>query len=221
VRTLAALIWKECLLAWRKPQRWLAETTVGVVLAMIIGMALDAPAHVPAAWAAGLMWVLLYFTCALGAYRSGWADEEWGAQMALLLSPIDRSMIFYAKWITAMALLIPSGAVQWMALWLYLNLGIPSRPWELIGVAGVGIIGLSGISVWVQSLTRGSHARELLAPFLFFPFGIPLLLGLIRMTGHALTGAGPFPLLWLELAAAYIVCGGILPWLLYDVWTEV
>lgn len=214
------LVWKECVTTWRSPHRWLTETSMGAMLALLLGMALNPWSTWSPAFAAGLVWILVYFSTGVGAFRGESPDWRWRGMWTLWLSPVPRFWTFYAKWMGQLLWLIPSAIVQWLALWMFMDLAPPRHALESAGVAAVGLAGLSGLAVWIQTLTQGSQGREVLAPFLLFPLAVPMLLGLVRLTAHALTGVGPFPWLWAEFLVGYVVCGGLIPWILYDVVTE-
>ena len=151
---------------------------------------------------AGTLWVSLCFAGTLGLTRSFALEHENDALSALLLSPLDRSAIFFGKtlanWLFTLLLalvLIPVAA-------FFFNLN-PFR-WALLGVVLLGTLGYSLCGTFLAAITSRLHNRELFLPLLLFPVIIPLLLAVIRATSAVLNGGAAGELgTWLLMLSGY------------------
>jgi ABC-type transport system involved in cytochrome c biogenesis permease component len=220
-RAWAALVWKDCLSEWRSPGHLLTQASLGILLVVLVGMALDAPNRMPPNWTSGLLWLTLFFTCVLGMSRGEQRETELGAVLAVRLAPVDRSVAFYAKWTTTCLFVWVASAVEVAAFFIILNAPWPAHPLGFIATLAAGLFGLTGLGALVHLVALASSVREVLVPFLMFPLSIPLFLAVTRLTACALTGTKPLPWIWLEVLGGFIVLCAVLPWLLYETITEV
>lgn len=218
---LQTLVWKDLQIEFRGRQFFWSSAALGVLLVFLLGMALDAAPHPPAAWAAGLLWICLFFSAAVTFNRHDAKDAELDAWAGLLLSPLDRSMLFYAKWVSSAIFLFFIDSVVATAFFVMVNAAGP----HLVAVFGlvilVGTVGLSGVGTFVATLATHTTMRDVITPILLFPLCVPLFLAVIRLTLFSLTAAGSFPWIWGEVLIAYIVAFSVLPWLLFEPLMEV
>ncbi|MCL6515806.1 heme exporter protein CcmB [Alicyclobacillus sp.] len=215
-RAFLALVWRDLRIEIRRPQFFAASVSFGVMLVFVTGIALDAAERIPADWAAGLLWLNLFYAATVGVHRHDAKDVEWGGGEGILLAPVDRSIIFYARWVSVSIFLLACGAVIAGAWLLFLH---PPTPVDgrLLGFALVaGILGLGGVTTFVAALTAHTRLRDVLTPLLLFPLTIPLFIGVVRLTADALAPALGHPRVWVELVLAYLIAMLLVPWLVYE-----
>jgi heme exporter protein B len=151
---------------------------------------------------AGTLWVSLCFAGTLGLTRSFSLERENQALSGLLLSPVDRSAIYFGKvlanWLFMLLLaliLIPIAA-------FFFNLN--PLHWALLGIVLLGTLGYALCGTFLAAITSRLRNRELFLPILLFPVIIPLLLAAIRATSAVLNGGVAGELgTWLLMLAGY------------------
>jgi heme exporter protein B len=123
--------------------------------------------------ASGLLWVAIVFTALLGLARAFVAEREQGVLDALVLAPCDRSAIWAAKGLAALAFL---GAAEVVALPLF---GVFFHGLDGATVAAVVLadIGICAVGTFVGAMATAGRARELLLPLLFLPLALPIVIG--------------------------------------------
>jgi heme exporter protein B len=215
------LVWKDMKSELRGGQFILSSLAFGILLVLIIGMAMNADSRFNADWRAGLLWMSLFFSTAISMNRHDDRDRLLGGWLGVLLTPIDRSLIYYAKWVSTSVFVLIAEAGMVMAYFVILNQPLPHRLFPFIWVFVGGTIALTGVGTFVATLAANSAMKDLLTPLLLFPITIPLFLALIRLTVYTFAPDYAFPGIWLEVFLGYIVAFLLLPWLLYETLMEV
>lgn len=121
----------------------------------------------------GLLWIAIVFTALLGLARVFAAEREQGLLDGLVLAPCDRSAIWLAKTIAAVAFLALAEVVALPAFALFFS------SVDGATVAGVVLadIGICAVGTLLAAMAAASRARELVLPLLFLPLVIPVVVG--------------------------------------------
>jgi len=155
--------------------------------------------------AAGLLWLAFVFTSMLGLNRSLVHEKDQGCLEALLLSPVDRPVIFFAKAIGNLIFLL---IVQVITLPLFFAMFLANRPiggsWWMIPIAlVVGSIGIAGVGTLLATISVNTRGRDFILSVLFIPIMYPLLLAAVGATSAALLGNPGFVQeFWRDIALA-------------------
>ena len=123
--------------------------------------------------ASGLLWVAIVFTALVGLGRAFVPEREQGVLDGLVLAPCDRSAIWLAKGIAALAFLLAAEAVALPVYAAFFH-GLDAAT-----VAGVLLadVGICAVGAFVGAMATAGRARELLLPLLFLPLAIPIVIG--------------------------------------------
>ena len=121
----------------------------------------------------GLLWVALVFTALLGLARAWVPEARDGAIDALVLATRDRSAIWVAKTLAALAFL---GVAELVALPAF---AILFAPLDAAAVAGAALasVGLCVVGSLAAALASAGRGREVILPLLVLPLSIPLVVG--------------------------------------------
>lgn len=216
-----ALVWKDLRTELRTGRMVISTLALGILLILIMGMALDAASNLESTWTAGLLWLVLFFTTSLSMSRHDAREQEFGGYLGALLAPVDRSLLFYAKWFSTWLLIVIAVCGMSLAFFIILNVPAPKLPLQFGLVVAGGTLGLSGAASFFATLAGNSSMRDILVPLMLFPVTIPLFLALIRLTIQALDPAVQAGVAWDEVLVGYIVVFAVMPWLLYEAMKEV
>lgn len=167
----------------------------------------------------GLLWVALTFAAVLGLNRTFVHEKDEGVMDGLLLAPFDRSLIYWGKYISNFLFLI---IIQILSLFVF-TLFFVSQPfmhkiWLLLGTIVLGDIGIVAVGTLLSAITVNTKARDLLLPILFFPVIIPLLIGVVKLTGLVYAPIKSFSTVstWLQFLTVYDIIFLIVPFLVFD-----
>lgn len=133
--------------------------------------------------AAGAFWVTILFASSLTINRLLSNERQQGGYEGLLLAPINRNAIFYAK---AAYLFIALTVLEIFGLALFgvMLLGPTFDPamLALIPICLLVNLGLATIGTLISGLATATSARELLVPLMTLPLFIPVMIGASRAT---------------------------------------
>jgi len=220
-RVFITLLWKDILSEWRAKLFVIASLSFGIMLLLIVGMALDTAPRLPVDWGAGVLWLCIFFASSISMTRHDMKDREFAGLTGLFIAPVDRSVLFYAKWVSTFLFVLISELGLVLGYFIILNQKMPqSLLWFVLTVI-LGTMGLTAVGTFLSTLAATSSMRDVIVPLLMFPVCIPLFLAVIRLTVYALEKTGAFPLLWMIVLLCYNVAFSILPLLLYEILLEV
>jgi heme exporter protein B len=153
--------------------------------------------------AAGLLWLAFVFTSMLGLNRSLVHEKDQGCLEALLLSPVDRPIIFFAKAVGNLVFLL---IVEVLTIPLFFAMFL-SRPiagdWWMIPIAMlVGAIGIAGVGTLLATISVNTRGRDFILAVLFIPVMFPLLLAVVGATSVAIYGPLDAAVFWRDIALA-------------------
>lgn len=168
-----------------------------------------------------LLWALIVFTSLLGLGRLFTHERQDGCLQALLLAPIDRSAIFFAKMSAHLIFLLVVEALSAPLFFIMFLGSIPfSVHWLLLVLPlTVGALGMAGVGVILASMTMHARSQDVLLAILFVPLIFPLLYTQVSAVSSLLMGDGASLLLFwrsIGLGMAYNVIMCTLSWVLYD-----
>ena len=171
--------------------------------------------------AAGLLWVLIVFTSLIGLNRSFAYEKENNCLDALLLAPIDRSLIFLAKATSNLLFLL---IVEIIVIPLFAFFFLQDQtfaqeaPFALL-VFAFGTIGCTGIGTFLSTITANTRGRDVMLAALMIPLTFPLLYACVSATNVCLTGGYDFSSSFipaLTIICVYDIVMSLLSWVLYD-----
>ena len=143
--------------------------------------------------AAGLLWLAFIFTSLLGLNRSLVHEKDQGCLDALLLSPVDRPVIFFAKVTGNLVFLLVVEALT-LPVFAFLFLQgetLASASFWLVPLVLVGgSVGIAGVGTLLATMSVNTSGKDFVLAMLFIPLAYPLLLGAVMATGAAIAG-GP------------------------------
>ena len=156
--------------------------------------------------ALGLLWIAILFTALLGLTRTYAPEREQSMFDGLLLSPVDRSAIWLAKTLAALAFLALVEVVALLAFWLFFaHVG-----WSLLAAVALADIGLCAVGALVAAMATASRSRELILPLLLLPLTIPVIVGAVGAS------VADDPGKYLAFLAMYDAIFGIIAWATFE-----
>ncbi len=141
----------------------------------------------------GLIWVAFIFMSMLGLNRSFVHEKDQGCIEALLLSPVDRPVIFFAKAIGNLIFLLIVEALSlpvFSFLFMQGRTGFGNPVWLLAVVLFGASVGIAGVGTLLATMTVNTKGKDVMLSVLFVPIMYPLLRAAVGATFAAVIG-GP------------------------------
>ncbi len=215
LNAVGAVVWKDLAAELRSRELLSAMLVFALLVILIFNFALELEATTRASVTAGVLWVTFAFAGTLGLNRSMATEKDRGCLDGLLLTPVDRSAIYFGK---AIGNLVFMFIVELIVLPVYsvlynTNLFHPG----LLLVILLGSIGYIAVGTLLSAMAVQSRTRDVLLPILLFPLVIPILIAAVKASGGFLSGVNMSDIWpWLNLLIVYDVIFTAVAFMLFD-----
>jgi heme exporter protein B len=201
---IRALVRKDLLLELRARDTLPAMLLFVVATFVVFHFAL--PAHSSRLAASGLLWVAIVFTALLGLGRAFVPEREQHVLDGLVLAPCDRSALWVAKSLAALAFLAAAEVVALPVFALFFH-GLRA---STIAAVVLGDLGICAVGTFLGAMAVATRARDLLLPLLFLPLAIPIVVGGVGASVVSSPGR------YLAFLALYDAVFGLLCWASFE-----
>jgi heme exporter protein B len=152
----------------------------------------------------GILWVAFLFSGTLGLNRSFVLEKENGCLMGLMLAPADRTAIYFGKLISNLVFLSIMELFILPLFMIFFNIDILEHLFPLLLVIFLGTLGFCSLGTLLSSLASNLKTREIMLPILLYPLLVPIVIGVVRMTGQVLSGEPLSEMLnWIGLTTSF------------------
>lgn len=213
IRQVYAVVHKDLMVEMRARDLLVLMLTFAILSLVIFNLALDLRGLVVREVGPGLLWLTIAFAAMLGMGRTFVREHERGTLPGLLLAPIDRGALFIGKLVANLLFLFIMEAVTLPMFALLFNLPV-LRPTVLL-ITVLGTLGIAILGTLFSAMAALSRAREALLPLLLLPTTVPVLIGAVKATSEAISGASGGPP-WIGLLIAFDVIFLTLSYLLFE-----
>lgn len=196
VRAVWAVLWKDLTAEWRNREIISAMLVFSLLVVLIFNFALELDASARENVAAGVLWVTFVFSATLGLNRSFAPELDKGSLEGLLLAPIDRGVIYFAKLASTLIFIFLVEAIVIPLFFVLYGVDV-FKPLFLLVVL-LGTIGYVGVGTLLAAVAMRTRAREIMLPILLFPVTVPVILAAVRASSDILAGQD-----WGQISAAF------------------
>jgi len=211
---VGAIVWKDVVAELRTKEMFSSMFVFAILVILVFNFAFELRVE-PIRTAPGVLWVAFTFAGVLGLNRSFIVEKDKGCLEGLLLTPADRSVIYFGKLISNVIFMSIVEVILLPIFWALFNL--PAFPPVLAVIIFLGTLAFAEVGTLFSVMVVNTRAREVLLPVLLFPIVIPALIAAVKATGGLLDG---LPLadigLWLQLLIAFDVIFLALAYVLFD-----
>jgi len=202
-RQVYAVLAKDLLVEWRSRDLVIAMIVFAFLALVTFNFALDLRPEMVSAVGRGVLWVVVVFAGTIGLGRSFAAERDQGTLEGLLVAPLDRSALFFAKVLGNMLFM---GLVEIVTVGAFVVLfNVAIDPLPLAAILALGTLGLAATGTLFAGIASNTRAREVLLPVLLFPIIVPILIGVVQASQPALGESVAREAPWLVLLATFDV----------------
>lgn len=184
------LLEKELRSEWRTREILSAMVVFGALVLLVFNFAFPPGVRNIELLAPGILWVSFIFAGILGLNRSLAQEKEEGCLQGLLLTPVDRGVLYLGKMVANLLFLTLLEVLIVLVFTLFFNLSLAPilGPFALITLLGsIGFIAMGTLFAAISVQTR---FQEVLLPILLIPLVAPILIGAVKATGSLMSGGG-------------------------------
>ena len=187
LRSVLLIVRKDFAIERRSRQMLTAMLVFSLLVVLIFNFALELDARARLNTTAGILWSTFAFAGTLGLNRSMALEAENKSMDGLLTAPIERSAIFFGKFIGNLLFMVIVEAITLPIYSILYNVNLFES--RLLGVVLLGSIGYAAVGTLLSSMAVQTRTRDLLLPVLLFPIVIPLLVAAVRASSGILNGS--------------------------------
>ena len=216
LRKTLAIVLKDIIAELRTKEMISAMFVFSLLVIFIFNFTFDLRAQNATTLAPGVLWVAVAFAGMLGLGRSFINERDRGSLEGLLLAPVDRSALYFGKFIGNVIFIVCVEVVILPLFMIFFNQPLTILP-DLVGVVILGTIGLAGVGTLFSAMVIHTRARDVLLPILLFPVVVPVLIAAVRLTAAILDNL-PFAEVnkWLGLLIAFDALFLAISFLMFD-----
>jgi heme exporter protein B len=211
----AAIIWKDVASELRSRELLGAMLVFSLLVILVFNFALELQSQLRSEISSGVLWVTLAFAGTLGLNRSMGMEREHGCMDGLLLTPVDRSAIYFGKAGANWLFMLVVAAVMMPLFGGLYNINLV-QPGMLLVVL-LGTLGYACVGTLLSSMAVQTRTRDILLPILLFPVVLPLLIAAVKASNGYLAVL-PFDEIkpWLNLILVFDVIFGAVAMMTFD-----
>lgn len=210
-----AIAWKDLRTELRSKETVTAMFVFALLAIMIFSFALEFERAGREAAAAGVLWATLIFAGTLGLGASLGREKDQGCLDGLLLTPVDRSALYFGKLIGNFLFMMVVGLVLLPLMSVLFDTSL-LKPMVLL-VLILGVLGYAGVGTLIASMSVYARGREVMLPILLLPIALSILIPAVRATRGLLEDVPLNELVvWFNMLIAANVIYITLAYMLFD-----
>jgi heme exporter protein B len=183
-----AIVWKDVITEIRTKELFSSMFTFALLIILIFSFTFGFSVEFIPIAAPGILWVAFTFAGVLGLSRSFALEKEGNSILGLILSPVDRSLIFLGKMIGNIIFVFIAEAIILPIFVLFFNYNLFGGILSLLLVIFLGTIGFVSVGTLFSAIALNTKLREVLLPVLLFPIIIPVIVSSVKLSGLVLDG---------------------------------
>jgi len=204
LRAVFAIARKDLSSEIRSRELFSSMLVFALLVILIFNFALELDARTRTSATAGVLWVTFTFAGTLGLNRSMAIEKDRGCLDGLLLAPVDRSAIFFGKWISNLIFMFVMEIIILPLYSLFYNTNLFNP--GLLLIVLLGSIGYSAVGTLLSSMAVQTRTRDVLLPIMLFPVVLPLVIASVKASAGFLQGSGWVEIMpWINQLIAYDV----------------
>jgi heme exporter protein B len=188
LKHIALLVKKDALHEIKSGGAIISMLTFSLLIVVLFSFAMGQALSSNKELGASVLWVTILFTSTLGLNYSFSVDKEHGGIQAIMLTPIDRGVIYLGKMTSNLIFIF---IIELFAVPLFLtffNYTILKSIIPLSLILLLGTVGVVSVGTVFSGISTCTKKRDILLPLILFPIVIPVLIGAIRCTTIILSG---------------------------------
>jgi len=185
---VTAIVWKDFVTEFKTRELFSSMFIFALLVIVIFIFSIDLSIVKANQVGPGILWVAFLFAGTLGLNRSFMLEKENGCLEGLILTPADRTAIYFGKLLSNLVFLLIMEAFILPLFMIFFNVDLMAHLGPLLLVIFLGTVGFCAIGTLLSSLSSNLKTREIMLPILLYPVIVPVVIGAVRLTGQLLAG---------------------------------
>ena len=130
--------------------------------------------------APGIIWVAITFSGIIGLNRSFFYEVDKGSMHGMLLTPVDRGVIYFGKVLSNLIFMIIVEIFTLPLFAVLFNLSLFGSLAELVAVTFLATVGFAAVGTLFSAMAVNTKTRDVMLPILLFPVFVPVILAAVN-----------------------------------------
>ena len=170
------LIAKDLRIEARNRQTLGLVMVLGVLIITVLGLGLGTQNNINGFSATAVLWVAYLFSGVLCFEKTMAVERNDAVLSALLMAPIDRGVIYLAKLLGNLVLILAVAAIVTPAGVLFFGFDLSAAPGTFAGVMALSILGFAAVGTLFAAMISSTRLQGGLLAMMIFPITLPLVL---------------------------------------------
>ncbi len=206
VRLIWVLAWKDLRVEYRSRQAFLTTLFFALLILIIFNFAFDPGSPATREAAPGILWASLIFPGVIQLNRSFQAEAEEGTLYGIVLSPVDRGVIFLGKQLANWIFMLAIDLFILVAFVVFYNFGFSASLLWIVLLLVLATAGFTAVGTVFAAMLSSIRGRDVLLPVLLFPILVPIIVAAVNATQEVLLiGEFEFFEKWVQLLVSFDV----------------
>lgn len=216
---VAVLVGKDLRIEARTRQTIGLVIVLGVLIVVVLGLGLGATQSVGFN-ATAVLWVAYLFAGVLCFEKTMAVERNDGALAGLMMAPIDRGVIYIAKLLSNLALMLTVAAVITPTGILFFGFDLSAAPGAFIAIMILSMIGFAAVGTLFAAMVSSTRLQGGLLAMMIFPIALPLVIASTQMLLHAFRDHEPPGMNSMGILIAFDAIFLTASWLVFDLALE-
>ncbi len=206
LRLIWVLAWKDLRVEYRSRQAFLTTLFFALLILIIFNFAFDPGSPATREAAPGILWASLIFPGVIQLNRSFQAEAEEGTLYGIVLSPVDRGVIFLGKQLANWIFMLAIDLFILVAFVVFYNFGFSASLLWIVLLLVLATAGFTAVGTVFAAMLSSIRGRDVLLPVLLFPILVPIIVAAVNATQEVLLiGEFEFFEKWVQLLVSFDV----------------
>jgi heme exporter protein B len=176
ISQVACLVAKDLRIEARNRQTLGLVAVLGILIVTVLGLGLGTQNNVPGFSATAVLWVAYLFSGVLCFEKTFAVERNDSVLAALLMAPVDRGVIYLAKLVSNLTLILAVAAVVTPAGVLFFGFDLSAAPVAFASVMVLSIVGFAAVGTLFSAMVSSSRLQGGFLAMMIFPITLPLVL---------------------------------------------
>ena len=216
IRHVGLLVAKDLRIEARTRQTMGLVVVLGVLIVVVLGLGLGSQEQGRGLEATAVLWTAYLFSGVL-CFEKTMAVERGDAALAgLMMAPIDRGVIFAAKFVSNLALMACVATVITFAGVLFFSFDLSAAPGQFVLIISLGMVGFAAVGTLFAAMVSSSRLQGGLLALTVFPLALPLVISSTQLLLRVFRDGEPAGGQALAVIVAFDVIFLTASWVLFE-----
>jgi len=184
LRQIGLLVAKDLRIEARSRQTLGLITVLGLLIVVVLGLGLGAGQSAAGFNATAVLWVAYLFSGVICFEKTMAVERNDEALAGLLMAPIDRGVIFVAKLLSNLALMLVTAAIVTPAGILFFGFDLSAAPGAFAAIMLISMVGFAAVGTLFAAVVSSTRLAGGMLAMMVFPIALPLVIVSTQLLLH-------------------------------------